>query len=194
MRPRWSVFAALVTGIGISVAGCGQQPAGTQPHPGGQADTASQSDPAARWADGYCSAVNHLVRTLANLPEIDPSSPQQATRTSSRLLSSVVDGIDQTVSGLDRVGPPPLPNAATARTDLLGEFASVRKRADDVRQRLDSASGAAATKAALGDARTTIDAVARLDVLKGLAATPELTAAGKRASGCQQLVVPPAPR
>ncbi|MBB4687750.1 hypothetical protein [Amycolatopsis jiangsuensis] len=194
MRPRWTVFAALATGIGIGLAGCGQQPSPTQPRSGGQADTANQADPAARWADGYCGAVNHLVRTLTTLPEIDPSSPQQAARTSSRLLSSVVDGIDQTVSSLDRVGPAPLPGGTAARADLLGEFASVRKRADDVRQRLDSASGTSATKTALGDARSAIDDVARLDVLKGLDATPALSAAGKRASGCQQLVVPPAPR
>ncbi|WP_245633797.1 hypothetical protein [Amycolatopsis jejuensis] len=193
VRPRWTGLAVLATGIGISLAGCGHQPP-AEVRSGGHADAAGQADPAARWADGYCGAVTHLVRALANLPAIDPSSTAQATRTSSRLLSSVVDGIDETVSGLDRVGPAPLPGGEKARADLLGQFASVRKRADDVRHQLDVANGPDATQTALGDARTAIDAVSRLDVLKGLDATPDLSAAGKRATGCQQLVVPPAPR
>ncbi|MGW4485952.1 hypothetical protein ACWEOE_19185 [Amycolatopsis sp. NPDC004368] len=193
MRPRSTVLAALVTALGLGLAGCGQQPA-AETHAGGQADPASQTDPAARWADGYCSAVTHLVGTLANLPSIDPSSPEQASRTSSRLLSAVVDGIDQTVEGLDRVGPPPLSGADQARADLMRQFASVRSRADAVRERLDTATDATTTKAALGDARTTLDDVAALDVLKALNATPQLAAAGKRAPDCQPLVVPPAPR
>ncbi|RJQ88531.1 hypothetical protein [Amycolatopsis panacis] len=193
MRPRWTVLAALATGIGVGLAGCGQPPAPAQPHAGGQSDPASRADPAAGWADGYCTAVSHLVRTLAGLPEIDPSSPLQAARTASRLLSSVAGGIDRTIAGLGQVGPPPLSGGEAARAELLGELASVGARADDVRRRLDVAVGADATRSALGEARSAIDAVSRLDVLKGLDATPELTAAGKRASGCQQLVVPPAP-
>ncbi|WP_239154325.1 hypothetical protein [Amycolatopsis sp. FDAARGOS 1241] len=189
-----TVLAALVTGLGIGLAGCGQQPPVSHIQPGGQADAASQADPAARWADGYCAAVTHLVRTLSALPTIDPSSPAQASRTSSRLLSSVVDGIDQTVAGLDDVGPPPVPGADKARTDLLNRFSAVRQRADSTRERLDTATDAAATKAALGDAKASLDDVAKLDVLEVLNATPELSAAGKRAPGCQQLVVPPAPR
>lgn len=195
MRPRLTVLAALATGIGIGLAGCGQQPpVSPQARQGGQADTLSQADPAARWADGYCGAVTHLVRTLSNLPTIDPTSPQQASLTSSRLLTSVVGGIDETVAGLDRLGPPPLAGDEQARGELLHDFTSVRQRADDARQRIDSARDAAATKAALGDARTTLDEVGQLDLLKALDATPELTAAGKRAPGCQQLVVPPAPQ
>jgi hypothetical protein len=190
-----TVLAALATGIGIGLAGCGQQPpVSPQARQGGQADTSSQADPAARWADGYCGAVTHLVRTLSNLPTIDPTSPQQASLTSSRLLTSVVGGIDETVAGLDRLGPPPLAGDEQARGELLHDFTSVRQRADDARQRIDSARDTAATKAALGDARTTLDEVGQLDLLKALDATPELTAAGKRAPGCQQLVVPPAPQ
>ena len=94
-------------------------------------------------------------------------------------MSSVVDGIDQTVDGLDRVGPPPLPGDDQARGDLLKQFASVRSRADTAREHLDTATDASATKTALGvrDARATLDDVAALNVLEGLNATPELSAA-----------------
>ncbi|HWD07275.1 MAG TPA: hypothetical protein VG674_33030 [Amycolatopsis sp.] len=188
-----TVLAALVTGLGIGLVGCGQQPPVSQTQAGGHVGTASPADPAARWADGYCTAVTHLVRTLAGLPTIDPSTPAHASRSSSRLLSSVVDGIDQTVAELDRVGPPPVAGGDKARTDLLDEFSSVRSRADSARERLDTATDAATTERALGDARSTLDDVANLDLLQALNATPALAAAGKRAPGCQQLVVPPAP-
>ncbi|MFB9923433.1 hypothetical protein ACFFRC_01825 [Amycolatopsis halotolerans] len=195
VRPRWTGLAALATGIGIGLTGCGQPPPpAEQVSSGGHAESASQGDPAAKWADGYCGAVTHLVRALANLPSIDPSSSAQATRTSSDLLASVATGIDQTISGLHRVGPAPLPGGEPARTALLGQFTSVRQQADEVRGKLDAAADPNAVKAALDDAKSAIDQISRLDVLKGLDATPALSAAGKRAAGCQQLVVPPAPR
>ncbi|WP_244223882.1 hypothetical protein [Amycolatopsis circi] len=179
----------------MGLTACGQQPPpAAQVSSGGHAEAASQVDPAAKWADGYCGAVTHLVRALANLPSIDPSSPAQATRTSSDLLASVATGIDQTVSGLHRLGPAPLPGGEPARTALLGQFTSVRRQADEVRGKLDAAANPDAVKAALDDAKSAIDQISRLDVLKGLDATPALSAAGKRAAGCQQLVVPPAPR
>ena len=98
------------------------------------------------------------------------------------------------MSGLHRVGPAPLPGGEPARTALLGQFTSVRRHADEARGKLDAAASPDAVKAALDDAKSAIDQVSRLDVLKGLDATPALSAAGKRAAGCQQLVVPPAPR
>ncbi|MDT8910933.1 hypothetical protein [Amycolatopsis sp. PS_44_ISF1] len=194
MRPRFTVLAALATGIGIGLAGCGQQPAAVSPaRQGGQADTSSRADPAAGWAGGYCGAVTHLVRTLSTLPAVDPSSPARASSTSSRMLGSVVGGIDQTVAGLDRLGSPPV-GADQAREELVHDLVSVRRRADDVRRRIDSARNPAAISVALGEARGTLDEVGRLDLLKALQATPELSAAGKRAPECQPLVVPPAPR
>ncbi|WP_027928375.1 hypothetical protein [Amycolatopsis benzoatilytica] len=195
MRPRWTGLAALALGIGIGLAGCGQPPpSAAQVRPGGRADTAVPSDPAARWADGYCGAVTHLVRALATLPVIDPSSPAQAARTSSRLLASASDGIRQTVGKLEQVGPAPVSGGEPARTALLGQFTSARQQADQVRGRLDAAATSGATKAALSDAQAVIDQLSRLDVLQGLNATPALAAAGKRAPDCQLLVVPPAPR
>ncbi|NEC58946.1 hypothetical protein G3I59_25955 [Amycolatopsis rubida] len=195
MRPRWTGLAALATGIGLGLTGCGQPPPPSeQVVSGGHAEAAGPSDPAAKWADGYCGAVTHLVRALANLPSIDPSSSAQAARTSSDLLASVATGIDRTVSGLHQVGPAPLPGGEPARTALLDQFASVRHQTDQVRGKLDAAEGPEAVKAALDDAKSAIDQISRLDVLKGLEATPALSAAGKRAAGCQELVVPPAPR
>jgi len=195
VRPRWTGLAALATGIGIGLTGCGQPPPNAaHVRTGGQAEASIPSDPAARWADGYCGAVTYLVRALASLPTIDPSSPSSAVRTSSRLLASASDGLDQAVAQLGRVGPAPVPGGEPARAKLLGQFSSARQQADAARGKLDVATAPDATKAALSDAQTVIDLISRLDVLEGLNATPALAAAGKRAPDCQQLVVPPAPR
>ncbi|WP_326944958.1 hypothetical protein OG439_35345 [Amycolatopsis sp. NBC_01307] len=195
MRPRSTVLAALTTTITIGLAGCGQQ-AATQPPARDQGLSVTtvvpQADPAARWADAYCGAVGGLVRTLASLPTVDPSTPQQASRTSSELLSSVVGGLDRSLAGLTALGAPPVPAADGGREDVIGQFTEIRTQAENARQRIDAVRGdAAATKEALGEARATLDRIDALDYLKGLKDVPALEAAQQRAPGCRQLDAPP---
>jgi len=181
--------------ITFGLAGCGHGPAMQSParEQGLSVTTAApRTDPAARWADGYCGAVTELVRALATLPTVDPRTPQQASRTSSDLLSALVGGLDRATAGLDTLGVAPLPAADKGRQDVIGEFAQIRSQADEIRQRIDAVQGdSSATKEALGRARTTLDQVAALDMLKGLKAAPTLEAAGERAPGCQELTRPP---
>ncbi|SFW59125.1 hypothetical protein [Amycolatopsis australiensis] len=193
MRPRSTVFAALTTMIAIGLAGCGQAPPAPPRDQGLPVTTvAPQADPAARWADAYCDAVTHLVRTLAQLPAVDPSTPQQASRTSSDLLSSVVAGLDRSLAGLNALGAPPVPSADGGREDVIGQFTGIRQQAESARQRIDAVRGdAAATKAALGEAKATLDRLDALDYLKGLRAAPALAAAEQRAPACRQLGQPP---
>jgi hypothetical protein len=126
VRPRSTVFAALTTTITIGLAGCGQQAASQAPA-GDQGLSVTtvvpQADPAARWADGYCGAVTHLVRALAALPVVDPSTPQKASRTSSDLLSSVVGGLDQSLAGLKALGEA---KATLDRIDALDYLKGVK--------------------------------------------------------------------
>lgn len=195
MRPRSPVFAALATMIAFGLAGCGQAPAMQSPaREQGLSVTTEvpRTDPTARWADGYCGAVSKLVQALATLPTVDPRTPQQASRTSSDLLSSLVGGLDLAMAGLDSLGAPPLAAADQGRQDVIGQFAQIRSQADEIRQRIDAVQGdSAATKDALGQARTALDRVAELDVLKGLKDVPALEAAGERAPSCQDLTRPP---
>lgn len=195
MRPRSTVFAALTTTITIGLAGCGQQAASQAPA-GDQGLSVTtvvpQADPAARWADGYCGAVTHLVRALAALPVVDPSTPQKASRTSSDLLSSVVGGLDQSLAGLKALGAPPVPSADGGRKDVIGQFSEIRSQAENARERIDAARGdAAATKEALGEAKATLDRIDALDYLKGVKDIPALAAAEQRAPACRQLDQPP---
>jgi hypothetical protein len=195
VRPRSTVFAALTTTITIGLAGCGQQ-AATQAPARDQGLSVTtvvpQADPAARWVDAYCGAVTHLVRALASLPAVDPSTPQQASRTAGNLLSSVVGGLDQSLAGLNALGAPPLPSADNGRKDVIGQFAEIREQAENARERIDAVRGdAAATKAALGEASATLDRIDALDYRKGLEDIPALEAAEQRAPSCRQLDQPP---
>jgi hypothetical protein len=195
VRPRSTVFAALTTTITIGLAGCGLQ-AVPQPPARDQGLSVTtvvpQADPAARWADGYCGAVGNLVSALAALPAVDPSTPQQASRTSSDLLSSVVGGLDRSLAGLNALGAPPVPAADGGRENVIGQFTEIRTQAENARQRIDAVRGdAAATKAALGEARATLDHIDALDYLKGLRDVPALEAAQQRAPSCGQLDQPP---
>lgn len=190
MRQRSTVFAALTTTIAIGLAGCGQPAAQSPARDEGLSVTTvvPQADPAARWADGYCGAVTHLVRALAALPVVDPSTPQQASRTSSDLLSSVVDGLDQSLAGLTALGAPPVPAADAGRKDVIGQFTEIRSQAQNARERIDAVRGdASATKDALGDAKATLDRLDAVDYLKGLKDVPALAAAEQRAPACRQL-------
>lgn len=193
MRPRSTVFAALTTTITIGLAGCGQ-PAQTPARDQGLSVTTvvPRADPAARWADAYCSAVTQLVSALAALPSVDPSTPQQASRTSSDLLSSVVGGLDRSLAGLNALGAPPMPSADGGREVVIGQFADIRRQAEKTRERIDAVRGdAAATKEALGEAKATLDRIDALDYLKGLKDVPALAAAEQRAPSCHQLEQPP---
>ena len=194
MRQRFTVFAALTATIAVGLAGCGQ-PAAVQSPSRDQGlpvtTAAPQADPAAKWADAYCDAMTHLVSTLAALPAVDPSTPQQASRTSSDLLSSVVGGLDRSLAGLNALGEPPVPSADGGREAVIRQFAEIRTQAENARKRIERVRGdAAATKEALGQARAALDRIDALDYLKGLKDIPALAAAERRAPACRQLDQP----
>lgn len=193
MRPRSTVIAALATGIGLGLAGCGQQPAVTSHarQEGLATISASSADPASAWAEGYCGAVTQLVRTLATLPSVDPTTPQLASRTSSQLMASVVSGLDRTSAALENLGPSPVAGGDASRTATVEQLEGIRARADDVRHRIDVSADPEATKVALRDARASLDELDRLDLLSGLRDVPRLAAASSRIQGCQDLVKQP---
>jgi hypothetical protein len=194
VRQRSTVFAALTTTIAIGLAGCGQPSAvPAPPRDRGLSVTTGvpPADPAATWADAYCDAMTLLVRTLAALPAVDPSTPQQASRTSSDLLSSVVGGLDRSLAGLNALGAPPVPSADGGREAVIRQFAEIRAQAENARERIERVRGdAAATKEALGQARAALDRIDALDYLKGLKDVPALAAAGQRAPACRRLDQP----
>jgi hypothetical protein len=184
LRPRNTVLAALALGLAVTVAACGQQQAGLQ------SAARESNDPAAGWADQYCGAVVQLVQTLSTMPSVDPSTPQQASRTSSAVLGSIIDGLDRTLSGLNGLGPSPVAGGDAVRYDAIGTFSGLRSRAAAAKDRLDtSANDTAAAQQALLGASAPLDELSKLDMLPGIGSIPELAAASERALACEPLMV-----
>jgi hypothetical protein len=186
LRPRNIVLAALALGLALAVAACGQQ-AGLQP---ALQQSSGQNDPAAAWADQYCGSVVQLVQTLSTMPSVDPSTPRQASRTSSQLLGSIIDGLDRTLSGLTALGPSPVAGGDAMRLDAIGTFSGLRSRAAAAKERLDTSSNdTTATQQALAGASAPLDELSKIDMLQGIGSIPALAAASKRALACEPLTV-----
>ncbi|GAA5164883.1 hypothetical protein [Amycolatopsis dongchuanensis] len=194
MRPGKVGFLALLTGLGIGLSGCGQPPA--EPGaiqsggPGLSQRDVQRQDEITRWANDYCVAVGSLVDNLATMPTVDPSTPRRAVQTSSALLGSMIGGLDRAVAGLRALPAAPLPEGDSVRTDTVTELSGVRVRAAEAKARLDDAGDAPTIdQATLGEARGPLDEVAKLNLLSGLDAVPDLRTAVARAPVCQQLTV-----
>jgi hypothetical protein len=172
----------------LSLAGCGQ-PARLKTA-AQQEDSASPvaQDPAANWADAYCGAVVQLVQTLSTMPVVDPSTPQQAARTSSELLGSVISGLDRTVSGLHGLSSSPVAGGDQVRDNAIAAFDRIRSRAVAAKVRIDAASNdTTALRQAIGGAGVPLTEISKVDLLQGFDALPALTAASKRAANCEPL-------
>jgi hypothetical protein len=189
VRPRKPVLAAIALGLclfsGLSLTGCGQ-PARVQ---SGSQQPGTVNDPVVHWADDYCGAVVQLVETLSTMPSVDPSTPRQASRTSSDLLGSVIGGLDRTLSGLAGLGPSPVPGGEAVRADAITTFKGIRSRAVAAKARIDAASvdDTGATRQALAGAGAPLDEISKLNLLSGIDSVPELAAASKRALSCEPL-------
>lgn len=204
MRPRMTVLAAaVVTALAFPVTACGQQPT-TQPRaqfdatiagPGMSAEEIRRQDATTSWADGYCRAVSELVMSLSTMPDIDPSTPQQASRTSSELLGVMVGGLDRTIESLDRLEPAPSRPAEQVKAKAVANYKGIRKSALNAMRALDAARDAEASRAAIGSVRGPLERIGRVNLLEGFAGVPELSQASVRAPACRQLTdKDPAPR
>jgi hypothetical protein len=154
-------------------------------------------DPAANWADAYCGAVVQLVQTLSTMPVVDPSTPQQAARTSSQLLGSVISGLDRTLSGLHGLSSSPVAGGDQVRDGAIATFARIRSHAAAAKVRIDTASNGTASngtasngtalRQAIGGAGVPLTEISKVGLLEGFDALPALAAASKRAPNCQPL-------
>ncbi|NIJ10067.1 hypothetical protein FHU38_000411 [Saccharomonospora amisosensis] len=196
MRPRMTVLAAaVVTALASSVTACGQQPT-TQPGaqfgattagPGMSEEEIRRQDATTSWADGYCRAVSELVVSLSTMPDIDPSSPQRASRTSSELLGVMVGGLDRTIEGLDRLEPAPSRSAEQVKANAVANYKGIRTSALKAKRALDAARDAEASRAAIGSVKGPLERIGRVNLLEGFAGVPELSQAIARAPACRQL-------
>ncbi|WP_208026083.1 hypothetical protein [Amycolatopsis acidicola] len=192
MRPGKVRFLAIVAGLCVTLAGCGQPPADpatVQPGgPGMSKEQVDAQDATSRWANDYCIAVSSLVAGLATMPSIDPSTPRRVVQTSSDLLGSMIGGLDKTVQQLRTLPVAPVQEAATARDRAVAQFSGIRERALTAKQHLDAA-GTAPTvdQTTMREAQGPLTEVSGVDVLAQLNAVPSLATAAGHAPACQQL-------
>lgn len=200
MRPRLSVLAAMTMALGLGLAGCGQDGRGQQGtvEPGAEQQQRAEGpgmtereirheDAITTWTDGYCAATTELVTAFSEMPAIDPSTPEQASRTSSELLGVMIGGLDRTVGGLDQLEPAPLAEAEAVKNEAVTTFTGIRDRAVGAKQQLDAASGDEAHRAAITAVRAPLEDVGKLNLLGGFEGIPALRDAMVRAPSCQKL-------
>lgn len=179
----------VLTGLCTVLGACGQPPAAVAPGgPGLSKEDVDRREAATLWANDYCIAVGSLVDGLAAMPTVDPSTPQRAVRTSSELLGSMINGLDQAVQGLDALPPSPVSGGDVVRADALSRFTAVRANAVAAKTQLDGVSNSRKIdQQTLGAARGPLAEVSRLDLLAGFETSPDLATARARAPVCGQL-------
>ncbi|WP_307831910.1 hypothetical protein [Prauserella cavernicola] len=163
----------------------GSQPA--PPGPGLTAEEVRHEDATTAWAGGYCGAVSELVRSFSEMPSIDPSTPQEASRTSSELLGSMIGGLDRTLDGLDRLARAPVADGDRIKEQAVTAYTNIRDRAVGAKQQLDAATTEEASRAAIGSVRAPLDEIGRISLLDGFDAVPELKEASLKAPQCTEL-------
>ncbi|WP_216213738.1 hypothetical protein [Amycolatopsis aidingensis] len=202
MRPRSPGLAAvLAAGLCLVLTGCGQQPPQAAPAGSAQAPRPTPSSTTAapgqdrlhrqrattEWVDGYCTAVSALVDSMSSIPEIDPSTPRKASRTSSELLGVVIGGLDRTLRNLDDLEPSPVPVGDMVKGRAVADYTRIRERAVSAKEQLDAAVRDDTRRAAIDAVDGPLEDLGKVNLLEGIGSTPELAAASKRAVTCRKL-------
>ncbi|EIF00815.1 hypothetical protein [Saccharomonospora glauca] len=186
---RVGLCALIVWG---AVTACGDSVDQAQPSRGQQEETAPSSgeaspDRAVVWANDYCGAISELVRSVSEMPIIDPSSPRRASETSGELLEVMVGGLDRTLDRLDSLGAPPVEGAERVRRDAVATYTDIREHARAALEELHGAEGAEASRDAVSSVRKPLDDLGGVDLLAGLDTVPALREASKQAPACRML-------
>ncbi|WP_020628622.1 hypothetical protein [Saccharomonospora halophila] len=135
----------------------------------------------------YCGAVTEVVRTVSDMPTIDPSTAASAARTSSEMLRAVVGGLDRALDRLESLDRAPSEGAERVRERVVTTYTGIRDAAAGVRSELDAADGVRASRDALGRVNAPLEDIGELNLLEGFDSVPELSRAGAQAPACREL-------
>lgn len=142
---------------------------------------------AVNWANDYCGAVTEVVRTVSDMPTIDPSTARSASRTSSEMLRVVVGGVDRTLDRLESLDQAPSEDAEQIRSRAVTTYTGIRDAAVGAQSELLAADGVRASREALGRVNAPLDRIGDLNLLEGFDSVPELSKAGAHAPACRAL-------
>ncbi|MBA0127377.1 hypothetical protein H0B56_17665 [Haloechinothrix sp. YIM 98757] len=194
------IGAPAAVAVLLLVAGCGagDENAGqVRPEPSRQqaaeSDGGTQDSRATEWADSYCSATLRLVHAVSTSPQVDPSSPERASKTSMDMLTTVSEGLRQAERELDGLAPAPIRGADEVLERTKGEFSELRDRSESARNRLAATRqreepDVAETRSALDVTSNVLDEVGEVNLLGGMEEIPEFVEASRSARSCAELL------
>ncbi|GAA0510356.1 hypothetical protein GCM10011581_00210 [Saccharopolyspora subtropica] len=184
MKLRSTSIAALVA-VPLALAGCAAGPAPAQaPRPTGP------SPEGVAWTGRMCGLVTGFTQAQQTLPAVDRTNTATARRTVIERLDAAARSADDTVRGLQGLGPSPIGGADQVNTGFQQSFTQLRDlltaargRADQVdptdKQRFQSG------MAAVQDELNKSGKLDFRDELTQLEQNKELKAAAARAPECR---------
>jgi hypothetical protein len=205
MRSARGLLFATATVLAVALTGCSAALTGTPAPTGGGAAAATEgaaaattavpagglgtSDPVV-WADKLCGTLVPTVKALSAEPPVNRNDPGALLQALSSYYDSVVSSFDQSLSGIEALGPSPIPNTdpivSTLRetlTKLRTSFVAAKNAVDkvDPNNPADLVSAVPEALAPLASLESMGDPTA------GLKTNPELAAAAAKAPNCQAI-------
>jgi hypothetical protein len=151
--------------------------------------TVAAGDPVG-WTNRVCGVLLPLIKVASTEPTFDQNDPGSAVRALSNYLGGALSAVDQALTGLDAVGPAPVPTGDTIVGRLKQTLTTVRTafdRAKTATDKLDPTDPIAlATR--LPQAVAPLQDLQKLeDPTADLKTDPVLEAAAVTAPNCQTL-------
>lgn len=182
MIRRLVTGAALVSALGLTVAGCGS---------GNPPNTAPRADPAAiAWADKVCAGVATASGKLSNPPAVNSPDPRVARDAMVTFLTSVSAALDDMAGGIRNAGLPPVPGGQATVDKATDTLTQTKNEVDatQVKMKQASVTDQATLQKAIGDADSTMKQLSDPEgPIKDLKANPGLTLAFSQSATCQRV-------
>ena len=134
---RRLLFAA-VAAAAIILSGCSTTVTGS-PAPTGAVTggtVAATTDPVA-WMDNVCGSLLPVQQTLATAPQPTSDDPAATAKSISAFLGRSENAIDQSLAGLDAVGPSPIADGDAAVAELKSALTTIRRSFDRTKTAID---------------------------------------------------------
>ncbi len=183
MRPR-SVLAVLGATLVLVAAGaCGS---GTPV--GGSPTAAPQQKEPVAWMDDVCGALGGFAQAALNQPQIDQNDPAAAVAGLNSYLGSISDALEQSIKGLQAVGPSPVANGDEAVRRLTATLQQFQTSINTAQQQLaDINPNDSEDLQRLPEALAPLQELGNVqNPLADLEASPELEAAAAQAPRCKE--------
>jgi hypothetical protein len=183
-------FAA-VAAAAVVLSGCSATVTGS-PAPtgaGGGATVAASSDPQA-WMNNVCGSLLPFTQVVAATPKLDQNDPTAAAKSLSDYLGRSETAIDQSLSGLDAVGPAPVAEGNVAIGKIKSALTTVRTSFDKAKKALDGIDPNNVTDvvSTLPTVFASLEDISKIeDPTTDLRASPTLKAAYAQAPNCRTL-------